>query len=73
MVQLTPISRERLIGRPLDEGMQLRTLAEQAGISLRCACKGLARCRSIAASRAGVDRCISRTVDWWFSGDQIRI
>ncbi|MEA5411721.1 leucine zipper domain-containing protein [Synechococcus sp. BA-120 BA3] len=56
MARLTPISRERLIRRPLNEGVQFKTLAAQAGISLRCACKWLARYRSIAASRSGVDR-----------------
>ncbi|WP_259725140.1 leucine zipper domain-containing protein [Synechococcus sp. CS-1332] len=56
LVRLTPISRERLIRRHLDEGVQLKTLAAQAGINLRCAYKWLARARSIAASRSGVDR-----------------
>lgn len=56
MVQLTPISRDRLIRRHLDEGMQFKTLTARAGISLPCACKWLAQYRSIAASRSGVDR-----------------
>jgi len=66
LARLTPFSRERLIRRHLDGGVQLKTLAAQAGINLRCVYKWLARCRSIADSRSGVDRCISRTVDWWF-------
>jgi hypothetical protein len=45
-----------LIRRPHDGGVQLKTLAAQAGISLRCPYQGLARYRSIAASRSGVDR-----------------
>ncbi|WP_233133864.1 MULTISPECIES: leucine zipper domain-containing protein [unclassified Synechococcus] len=56
LARLTPISRERLIRRHLDGGVQLKTLAAQAGISLGCPYKGLARYRSITASRSGVDR-----------------
>jgi hypothetical protein len=56
LARLTPISRERLIRRHLGEGVQLKALAAQAGINLRCACKWLARYRSITASRYGVDR-----------------
>jgi hypothetical protein len=55
LARLTPISRERLIRQQLDEGVQLKTLAAQAGFSLRCTYKWLARYRSIAASRSGVD------------------
>jgi hypothetical protein len=40
--RLTPISRERLIGRHLNEGEPLNALAAQAGISLRSAYKWLA-------------------------------
>ena len=56
LARLTPISRERLIRRPLNEGVQLKTLTARAEISLRCAYKWLARYRSITASRSGVDR-----------------
>ena len=56
LARLTPISRERLIRWHLDGGVQLKTLTAQAGISLRCPYKALARYRSITASRSGVER-----------------
>jgi hypothetical protein len=40
----------------LHEGVQVKTLAAQAGISLRSPNKWLARYHSITASRSGVDR-----------------
>ena len=43
--RLTPIGRERLIPRHLDEGVPLKALSTQAGISLRSAYKWLARYR----------------------------
>jgi hypothetical protein len=39
LARLTPISRERLIRRHLDEGVPLKALAAEAGISLRSAFK----------------------------------
>jgi transposase len=45
LARLTPISRERLIHRHLDEGIPLKALAREAGISLRSAYKWLARFR----------------------------
>ncbi|MEA5442822.1 leucine zipper domain-containing protein [Cyanobium gracile UHCC 0281] len=56
LARLTPISRKRLIRRHQGEGVKRKTLAAQAGISLRCPYKGLDRYRSITASRSGVDR-----------------
>ena len=41
MARLTPLSRERLIRRHLDEHLPLEALAAEAGISLRTAyCSG---------------------------------
>ena len=37
MARLTPLSRERLIRRHLDEGHPLKAFAAEAGISLRTA------------------------------------
>jgi hypothetical protein len=39
MARLTPLSRERLIRRHLDENLPLKALAAEAGISLRTAYK----------------------------------
>ena len=64
---LTPISRERLIRRHLDEGVPLKALAAEAGISLRSAYKWLARFRSggpsALADRRSVRRHQRRTLD----------
>jgi transposase len=43
LARLTPISRERVIRRHLDEGVPLKALAAQAGIRLRSAYQWLAR------------------------------
>lgn len=45
MSQLTVVSRERLIRRNLDEGVPLKDLAGEAGISLRSTYKWLLRFR----------------------------
>ena len=44
--RLTPLGREQLLRRYLDQGEPLEVLAAQAGISLRTADKWLARYRS---------------------------
>ena len=44
--RLTPLGRERLLPRHIDQGEPLAVLAAQAGISLRTAYKWLARYRS---------------------------
>jgi len=65
--RLTPISRERLIRRPLDEGESLEALAAQTWISLRSAYKWLARFRdggvTALADRRGVRRTHRQTLD----------
>ena len=65
--RLTPISRERLIRRHLNEGKPLKALAAQAGISLRSAYKWLARFRdggvTALADRRSVRRTQRRTLD----------
>jgi transposase InsO family protein len=65
--RLTPISRERLIRRHLDDRVPLKTLAAQAGISLRSAYKWLARYRTggiaALADRRSVRRTQRRTLD----------
>ena len=67
LARLTPVSRERLIRRHLDEGVPLKALAVQAGISLRSAYKWLARYRSggvaALADRRSVRRTQRRTLD----------
>ncbi|KEF41858.1 MAG: transposase [Cyanobium sp. CACIAM 14] len=67
LARLTPLSRERLIRRHLDEGLPLRTLAAEAGISLRSAYKWLARFRAggvtALADRRSVRRTQRRTLD----------
>ncbi len=67
LARLTPISRERLIRRNLDEGVPLKALAAQAGVSLRSAYKWLARFRSgglaALADRRSVRRSQRRTLD----------
>ena len=67
LARLTPISRERLIRRHLDEGVPLKSLATQAGISLRSAYKWLARFReggsAALADRRSVRRTQRRTLD----------
>lgn len=67
LARLTPISRERLIRRHLDEGVPLKALATQAGISLRSAYKWLARYReggvTALADRRSVRRTQRRTLD----------
>jgi transposase InsO family protein len=65
--RLTPIGRERLICRHLDDGVPLKALASQAGISLRNAYKWLARFRAggiaALADRRSVRRTQRRTLD----------
>jgi len=65
--RLTPIGRERLICRHLDDGVPLKALASQAGISLRSAYKWLARFRAggiaALADRRSVRRTQRRTLD----------
>ena len=67
LARLTPISRERLIRRHLDEGVPLKALAAEAGIILRSAYKWLARFRSggpsALADRRSVRRHQRRTLD----------
>ena len=67
MARLTPLSRERLIRRHLDEHLPLKALAAEAGISLRTAYKWLARYRSgghtSLADRRSVRRTPRRTLD----------
>ena len=65
--RLTPISRERLICRHLDDGVPLKALAAEARISLRSAYKWLARFRdggvTALADRRSVRRTQRRTLD----------
>jgi transposase InsO family protein len=65
--RLTPISRERLICRHLNDGVPLKALAAEAGISLRSAYKWLARFRdggvTALADRRSVRRTQRRTLD----------
>ncbi|MCP9773900.1 IS481 family transposase [Synechococcus sp. Tobar12-5m-g] len=65
--RLTPIGRERLICRHLDDGVPLKALAAEAGISLRSAYKWLARFRdgglAALADRRSVRRTQRRTLD----------
>jgi len=65
--RLTPISRERLIRRHLEDRVPLKALAAQAGISLRSAYKWLARFRDggvmALADRQSVRRTQRRTLD----------
>lgn len=65
--RLTPISRERLICRHLNDGVPLKALAAEAGISLRSAYKWLARFRdggvTALADRRSVRRSQRRTLD----------
>jgi transposase InsO family protein len=67
LARLTPLSRERLIRRHLDEKLPLRSLAAEVGISLRTAYKWLARFRSggvtALADRRSVRRTQRRTLD----------
>jgi transposase len=67
MSRLTVVSREPLIHRHLEEGVPLRFLAAQAGISLRTAYKWLARYRadgpSALADRRSVRHRQRRTLD----------
>lgn len=53
--RLTPLGRERLLRRRIDQGESLASLATLAGISVRSACKWLARYRYGGAA-AMVDR-----------------
>jgi transposase InsO family protein len=65
--RLTPFGRERLVRRHLDDGVPLKVLAGQAGISLRSAFKWLARFRqggpAALADRRSVRRTQRRTLD----------
>jgi transposase len=60
MARLTPISRERLIRRHLDEGVPLKALAAEARISLGSAYKWLARFRSGGLSALADRRSVRR-------------
>ena len=59
--RLTPIGRERLIRRHLDDSMPLKALAAQAGISLRSAYKWLARSRDGGVTALADRRSVRRT------------
>ena len=48
--RLTPLGRERLLRRHIDDGESLAFLAAQVGISVRTAYKWLARYRSGGAT-----------------------
>jgi len=65
--RLTPVGRERLVRRHIDQGIPLADLACQVGISLRTAYKWLARFRSGGAAalvdRRSVRRIQRRTLD----------
>ena len=65
--RLTPISRERLICRHLDDGVPLKALAAEAGFSLRSAYTWVARFRdggvTALADRRSVRRTQRRTLD----------
>jgi transposase len=65
--RLTPVGRERLVRRHIDQGIPLADLACQVGISLRTAYKWLARYRSGGAAalvdRRSVRRSQRRTLD----------
>ena len=65
--RLTPLGRERLLRRHIDDGENLAFLAAQSGISVRTAYKWLARYRSGGASalvdRRSVRRTQRRTLD----------
>ena len=65
--RLTQRGRERLVRRHLDDGVPLKVLAAQAGISLRSAFKWLARFRAggpaALADRRSVRRSQRRTLD----------
>ena len=65
--RLTPLGRERLLRRHIEEHLPLPTLAAQAGISIRTAYKWLARYRAGGASalvdRRSVRRTQRRTLD----------
>jgi transposase len=67
LARLTPISRERLIQRHIDQGIPLLDLAVQAGISLHTAYKWLARVlqgdSAALADRRSVRRTQRRTLD----------
>lgn len=67
LARLTPLGRERLIRRHLEEGVSLQLLAADAGISLRTAYKWLGRFREGApaalADRRSVRRTQRRTLD----------
>ncbi|WP_233133880.1 leucine zipper domain-containing protein [Synechococcus sp. BO 8801] len=64
---LKPISRERIIRRPLDKGVPLKPLAAQAGISLRSTYMWLARYLeggvTALADRRSLRRTQRRTLD----------
>ena len=65
--RLTPLGRERLLRRHIEEHLPLPTLAAEAGISIRSAYKWLARYRSGGAAalvdRRSVRRTQRRTLD----------
>ncbi len=67
LARLTPLARERLIRRHLEEGVPLNVLAADAGISLRTAYKWLRRFReggpAALADRRSVRRTQRRTLD----------
>jgi hypothetical protein len=58
LARLTPISREHLIRRHLEEGVPLKVLMARAGICLRSAYKLLARFRDgFVAGTGGSTEC----------------
>jgi transposase len=59
--RLTPLGRERLLRRHIEEHLPLLTLAAQAGINIRTAYKWLARYRSGGASALVDRRSVRRT------------
>jgi transposase len=67
LARLTPLGRERLIRRHLEEGVPLQILAADAGISVRTAYKWLGRFReggpAALADRRSVRRTQRRTLD----------
>jgi hypothetical protein len=60
--RLTPLGRERLVRRHIDDGLALAELAAQAGISLLSAYKWLARYCSGGVAALRHERCTMRRI-----------
>jgi len=60
--RLTPLGREQLVRRHIDERLPLAELAFQAGISLHNAYKWLARFRSGGPAALRHERCTMRRI-----------